>query len=56
MNNIKLRAVSDGDAQFLTLIMNTDSVLNALNELPTQLEDWVGLNSDKELIYLSTVS
>ena len=41
MNNIKLRAVSDGDAQFLTFIMNTDSVLNALNELPTQLEDWV---------------
>ena len=41
MSNIKLRAVSDGDAQFLTFIMNTDSVLNALNELPTQLEDWV---------------
>jgi len=41
MNNIKLRAVADGDAQFLTLIMNTDAVLNALNELPTQLEDWV---------------
>ena len=41
MNNIKLRAVSDGDAQFLTFIMNTDSILNALNELPTQLEDWV---------------
>ena len=41
MNNIKLRAVSDGDAQFLTFIMNTDSVLNALNELPTQLEDWI---------------
>ena len=41
MNNIKLRAVSDDDAQFLTYIMNTDSVLNVLNELPTQLEDWV---------------
>ena len=41
MNNIKLRAVSNSDAQFLTVIMNTDSVLNALNELPTQLEDWV---------------
>ena len=40
MNNIKLRAVSDSDAQFLTFIMNTDAVLNALNELPTQLEDW----------------
>ena len=41
MNKIKLRAVSDDDAQFLTFIMNTDTVLNALNELPTQLEDWV---------------
>lgn len=41
MNNIKLRAVSDDDAQFLAFIMNTDTVLNALNELPTQLEDWV---------------
>ena len=41
MNIIKLRAVSDSDAQFLTHIMNTDSVLNALNELPTQLEDWM---------------
>jgi len=41
MNRIKLRAMSDDDAQFLTFIMNTDTVLNALNELPTQLEDWV---------------
>ena len=41
MNSIKLRTVSDKDAPFLTFIMNTDSILNALNELPTQLEDWV---------------
>lgn len=41
MHNIKLRAVSHEDAKFLTFIMNTDTVLNALNELPTQLEDWV---------------
>ena len=40
MNNINLRAVSDADAQFLAFIMNTDTVLNALNEIPTQLEDW----------------
>ena len=40
MNDIKLRAVSAADAQFLTFIMNTDTVLNALNELPTKLEDW----------------
>lgn len=41
MNNIKLRAVSNADAQFLTFIMNNDCILDALNELPTQLEDWV---------------
>ena len=41
MNNIKLRAVSYADAEFLYFIMNTDAVLDALNELPTQLEDWV---------------
>ena len=41
MNNINLRIVSEADAQFLTFIMNTDSVINALNELPTQLEDWL---------------
>ena len=41
MNNINLRIVSNADAQFLTDIMNTDTVLNALNELPTQLKDWV---------------
>ena len=46
MNSIMLRTVSDADANFLTLIMNTDSVLNALNELPTELEDWV--NAIKE--------
>lgn len=40
MNNIKLRAVSDADAQFLAFIMNDDSILDILNELPTQLEDW----------------
>ena len=39
--NIKLRTVSDGDAQFLSFIMNTETILNALNEQPTQLEDWV---------------
>lgn len=41
MNDIKLRAVSAADAQFLTFIMNTDTVLNSLNELPTKLEDWM---------------
>ena len=40
MNNIKLRTVSDADAPFLAFIMNIETVLDALNELPTQLEDW----------------
>lgn len=40
MNDIKLRTVSDVDAQFLTFIMNNDTVLNSLNELPTKLGDW----------------
>ena len=42
MDNIKLRAVSDTDAQFLFSIMNLDAILNALNEVPTQLDDWMG--------------
>ena len=41
MNDINLRTVSDVDAQFLTFIMNIDSILNALNEQPTKLRDWV---------------
>ena len=41
MNNIKLRTVTEADAQFIYFIMNIDTVLNALNELPTKLEDWV---------------
>ena len=40
MNNIRLYDVSDADAHFLTYIMNIDDILTALNELPTQLEDW----------------
>lgn len=42
MNNIKLRTVSAADAQFLFSIMNLDAILNALNEVPTQLDDWMG--------------
>lgn len=40
MNDINLRTVSNADAQFLTFIMNIESVLNALNEQPTKLGDW----------------
>ena len=42
MDNIKLRVVSDTDAQFLFSIMNLESIVNALNEVPTQLDDWRG--------------
>ncbi len=41
MNEIYLRAVTDADAQFLLSIMNTETILNALNEVPTQLGDWI---------------
>lgn len=40
MDNIKLRIVCEEDAQFLFSIMNTDTILEALNEVPTQLCDW----------------
>lgn len=41
MDNIKLRAVCGSDAQFLCSVMNTDTILDALNELPTRLGDWI---------------
>ena len=41
MDRITLRAVSDADVQFLFSIMNIDSILNVLNEVPTQLDDWM---------------
>lgn len=40
MNNINLHAVSDNDASFLFSIMNMDTILDVLNENPTQLCDW----------------
>ncbi len=40
MNGVTLHAVTDNDADFLFSIMNIDSVLEALNENPTQLFDW----------------
>ena len=59
MNHIKLRAVSDADAKFLAFIMNNDTVRNALNELPTKLEDLVdaikewGKDNDEEVYIIS---
>ncbi|MBQ8496902.1 MAG: GNAT family N-acetyltransferase [Clostridia bacterium] len=40
MDKIKLRIVSEEDSDFLFSIMNTDVILDALNEIPTQLENW----------------
>lgn len=40
MDNIKLRNVHENDANFIFSIMNTDSILDSLNEIPTQLGDW----------------
>ncbi|MBQ9930555.1 MAG: GNAT family N-acetyltransferase [Oscillospiraceae bacterium] len=40
MHNITLRTVTDTDAQFLFSIMNVESILDALNEVPTKLSDW----------------
>lgn len=40
MDSIKLRIVDDNDAQFLYSIMNDNTILGALNEVPTQLCDW----------------
>lgn len=37
---IKLRPVTENDARFLCSVMNTDSILEALNEVPTTLSDW----------------
>lgn len=40
MDNIKLRIVDENDAPFLYSIMNDNTVLEALNEVATQLCDW----------------
>lgn len=40
MATIKLRTVTEEDACFLFSIMNIDSILEALNEVPTLLSDW----------------
>jgi len=46
MKNIKLRAVCNDDANFLHLIMNDNTILDALNEVPTQLCDWIDAISE----------
>ena len=54
MNNINLRAICNSDAEFLYSLMNTHSILDVLNEVPTKLRDWEiavrewGVDSDEE--------
>ena len=51
--NIQIRPVNEKDAAFLNLLMNCSSVLQVLNEVPSQLCDWMDavkawLNADDE--------
>ena len=39
-SRIRLKPVKDRDAGFLNALMNHPSVLDALNELPTRIQDW----------------
>ena len=39
-DNIQIRAVNENDANFLNFLMNCPSVLQALNEIPTEIHDW----------------
>lgn len=54
MNNIKINKVKKTDAQFLYEIMNNESIMTILNEVPTGISVWVdaiiewGLDPDEE--------
>ena len=39
--NIRIQNVCKDDAEFLYRIMNDQSILDALDEIPSRLEDWV---------------
>ena len=39
--NIRIQNVCEDDAEFLYRMMNDKSILNALDEVPTQFSDWV---------------
>lgn len=41
MDNIRIVDVCEDDAQFLYKIMNDPNILEALDEVPTQLGDWI---------------
>ena len=40
MEDIEIRSVSAGDAEFLLQLMNEPAVMKALNEVPTEKRDW----------------
>ena len=39
--NVKIFEVSENDALFLCKLMNDKNILDSLNEVPTQLSDWI---------------
>lgn len=39
--NVKVFEVAENDAPFLCKLMNDKNILDALNEVPTQLSDWI---------------
>ena len=40
MTNIKIEKVKTNDAAFIYDLMNNESVMDALNEVPTSISDW----------------
>ena len=48
MKNIKIIKVNEGDSQFLQELMNNESVLTSLNEVPTTIEVWTDAISEWE--------
>ena len=40
MENISIREVEGKDADFLFNLMNNESILNSLNEIPSSLDNW----------------
>ena len=40
MNNIKINKVKKSDAQFLHDLMNNESIMAVLNEVPTAINVW----------------
>ena len=39
--NIKIVEVCENDASFLCGLMNDEKILDTLNEVPTQISDWI---------------